>query len=87
MKIGYSTFSEQGQRRDNQDYIQIVTDKEKQRAVFVLCDGMGGHAMGGMASKIVATSIARDFKSSVPKRAQEIHEMFMRASWTLDTMS
>ena len=47
MKIGYSTFSEQGQRCDNQDYIQIVTDEEKQRAVFVLCDGMGGHAMGG----------------------------------------
>ena len=87
MKIGYSTFSEQGQRRDNQDYIQIVTDKEKQRAAFVLCDGMGGHAMGGMASKIVATSIARGFRLSTPKTTEDIHEIFMRAIWTLDTMS
>ena len=86
MKIKYSTFSEQGPRRDNQDYIQIVTDDANESAVFILCDGMGGHVMGGMASKIVATSIARDFRFSAHKSEQDIHEALMRATWTLDTM-
>lgn len=52
MKIGYSTFSEQGPRRDNQDYIQIVTDDANERSVFILCDGMGGHVMGAWLRRL-----------------------------------
>lgn len=40
-----------------------------------------------MASKIVATSIARDFRFSAHKSEQDIHEALKRATWTLDTMS
>lgn len=87
MNIEYSTFSETGRRRENQDYIQIFVDKEKKRAAFILCDGMGGHAHGGLAAKIVATSIARDIKQNLSADRTGIHAMISRASWTLDTMA
>ena len=87
MNIEYSTFSETGRRRENQDYIRIFVDKEKKRAAFILCVGMGGHAHGGLAAKIVATSIARDIKQNLPADRTGIHAMISRASWTLDTMT
>lgn len=57
MKITYNTFSEKGPRSEKQDHIRAMTDAENGRYSFVLCDGMGGHAMGGTAAKIVAASI------------------------------
>ena len=87
MKIEYSTFNETGRRRDNQDHIQIFFDPEKSRAGFILCDGMGGHAHGGLAARIVATSIARDIKQNPPADRTGIHAMISRASWTIDTIA
>lgn len=49
MKIEYTTFSEAGTRPYNEDYIRIVEIPEQDRTLYVLCDGMGGHAMGGQA--------------------------------------
>ena len=46
MKIEYTTFSEAGTRSYNEDHIRIVEMPEQDRTLFVLCDGMGGHAMG-----------------------------------------
>ena len=85
MNIEYRTFSETGCMRENQDHIQVFVGKEK--AAFILCDGMGGHAHGGLAAKIVATSIARDIKQNLPADRTGIHAMISRASWTLDTMA
>ena len=85
MNIEYRIFSETGRRRENQDHIQVFVGKEK--AAFILCDGMGGHAHGGLAAKIVATSIARDIKQNLPADRTGIHAMISRASWTLDTMA
>lgn len=87
MNIEYSTFNETGRRRDNQDHIQIFFDPEKSRAGFILCDGMGGHAHGGLAARIVATSIARDIKQNPPADRTGIHAMISRASWTIDTIA
>lgn len=87
MKITYSTFSEKGQRHENQDFIKTVEDKENERYAFILCDGMGGHSMGGMASKIIATSLARDITATFPKKGKDILGIVSRASHTLDTMS
>lgn len=85
MKIEYSTFSETGRRRENQDHIQVFVDKD--RAAFILCDGMGGHAHGGLAAKIVATSIVRDIKQNPPTDEKSINAMISHASWALDTMT
>lgn len=87
MKIEYSTFSEKGPRHENQDFIRAVADEDKRRYVFILCDGMGGHAHGSMAARIVATSIARDIRLNPPIDENSIHSIISRAAWTLDTMS
>lgn len=87
MEIEYSTFSETGRRRENQDYIQVFVDKDNDRAAFILCDGMGGHAHGGLAARIVATSIVRDIKQNPPTDEDAVKAMTSRASWALDTMA
>ena len=87
MKITYNTFSEKGPRNENQDHIRTMTDAENGRYSFVLCDGMGGHAMGGTAAKIVAASICRDIMRKRDVDEGNIRSMISRAAWTLDTMS
>ena len=87
MEIEYSTFSETGRRRENQDHIQVFVDMDKDRAAFILCDGMGGHAHGHLAARIVSTSIAKDIKHNSPKVENNVHDMISRASWALDTMA
>lgn len=56
-KIRYASFSEAGVRRDNEDYCKVVTDPGNDRYLFVVCDGMGGHAMGEVASLVVCEAI------------------------------
>ena len=87
MKITYSTFSEKGPRHENQDFIRIVTAEDKGRYAFILCDGMGGHAHGGLAARIVSASIAKDISKTPPADEAGIRAMISRASWTLDTMA
>ena len=87
MKITYKTFSEKGPRSENQDHIRVMSDAENGRHSFILCDGMGGHAHGGLAARIVATSIARDIKYNPPLGKAGIDAIISRAMWTLDTMA
>ena len=87
MKITYSTFSEKGVRNENQDFIQTVIDEKNGRHAFILCDGMGGHAQGGLAARIVSSSIARDIKQNTPADMESIRAIISRAAWTLDTIS
>ena len=87
MKIRYKTFSETGRRRDNQDFIQIVDNEAEDRYAFILCDGMGGHAHGSLAARIVSTSIARDIQKNNIADKEGINDMISRAAWTLDTMA
>lgn len=67
MKIYYGSFSECGPRRNNEDYIAVRQMPEQNRSVFVLCDGMGGHDNGEVASKLVAEHIC-DYWVKNPKR-------------------
>lgn len=50
-KVSYATFSDKGERVANEDSIGVVT-RENERAFF-LCDGLGGHGMGDVASSLV----------------------------------
>lgn len=56
-KVRYASFSEAGVRRDNEDYCQVVTGPGNNRYLFVVCDGMGGHAMGEVASQVVCSNV------------------------------
>lgn len=51
--------SKKGTRENNEDYIVYSSDSisPTQTRVIVLCDGMGGHGHGEVASKIVADSV------------------------------
>ena len=53
----YIQFSEKGPRMNNEDCINIVEIADK-RILFVVCDGMGGHSCGEIASKTVCDSFS-----------------------------
>ncbi len=57
MHIKYITFSEIGRRRSNQDVCRVVEMPEYNRTLLVVCDGMGGHAMGDVAAETVSDAI------------------------------
>lgn len=57
MKIHYATISETGKRRKNEDAFRIVNSEDGRRWLAMICDGMGGHAMGEVASETVADAI------------------------------
>lgn len=57
MKVYYETFSECGPRQKNEDYIKVIELLQTERFMAVLCDGMGGHCNGDIASKLVAEHI------------------------------
>lgn len=84
--IKYASFSECGVRRDNEDYCQVVANLEENRYLFVVCDGMGGHAMGEVASQVVCTAIC-DYWNSAPSDSDAetvLQEAFCSASEALD---
>ena len=57
IKIQYSTISETGKLQKNEDAFRIVSMANERRWLALVCDGMGGHANGEIASKIVADAI------------------------------
>ena len=62
MKIHYATTSETGRRRNNEDAFRIVNNEDDNRWLAVVCDGMGGHAMGEVASETVSNAIVDYWK-------------------------
>lgn len=67
MILEYRTFSECGPRWKNEDTLGFVVMREQQRAMFILCDGMGGHRSGNIASQTVVKSICNYWHGN-PKR-------------------
>ena len=57
MKIKYTTFSEAGVRRANQDVCRVVEISECDMILMVVCDGMGGHALGDVAAETVCNAV------------------------------
>lgn len=47
----YSTYTSNGSRSINEDAIGVF--KKNNKSMFILCDGLGGHGMGDVASKLV----------------------------------
>lgn len=89
MTIKFSTFTECGRRADNQDYVNVVCKDNSDDMVFVVCDGMGGHTMGDVASTTVGTTISNYWKKN-PKRTDSRKKMLdacHQASVALDKKS
>ena len=56
-KYMYTVFSETGKRIANQDICRVVEMPEQNRCLLVVCDGMGGHAMGDAAAETVCNAV------------------------------
>lgn len=65
--ITYSTYTDVGGRKLNEDSLKVVDLGEKK--LFVVADGLGGHGKGEVASALVADVISSlfDEKSSIKK--------------------
>lgn len=69
-KVEYAALSDIGfRRRNNQDSyaVQIAHDREewaRRGHLFLVADGMGGHAVGELASKIAADTIPHTYQKS-----------------------
>ena len=58
MKLRYAARTDVGMRRDHNEDFFAVIDEER---LFVVADGMGGHASGEVAAKLAADTLAEFF--------------------------
>ena len=86
-QVKYASFSERGVRSNNEDYIQTVANTVDDRYLFVVCDGMGGHDKGEVASQVVGSAICEYWEQASFERDVKsvLREAFKQASEALDT--
>ena len=86
MKITYTAISEVGKRGNNEDAWRVVDLPEKNRWMGVVCDGLGGHAMGEVASETVSDVIADywEKQSDTPDCKEKVVDACCNASKELD---
>lgn len=82
MKIEYTTFSETGKRRENQDICRVIEMPERNRTLMIVCDGMGGHSMGDVAAETVCNAICEFWRNNpdVPDSETKVAEACKAAS-------
>ena len=89
MNIKYAVISKAGKRQDNEDAYKIIEMPEKSRWSGIICDGMGGHAMGEVASQTVVDTISNFWNASAdrPDEESKIKEACLKASKAIDERS
>jgi serine/threonine protein phosphatase PrpC len=63
LNITYSTLSNRGERAINEDFLDVRITEEKKD--FILCDGLGGHGNGDVASRFVVQELKRALEESM----------------------
>lgn len=89
MRIRYATISKTGRRSNNEDVFKVIDMPEANRFLGLVCDGMGGHAMGEVASETVANAIEGYWKAhlQVPDSRDKMDAACAHASQALDKRS
>lgn len=89
MKVNYATISKAGRRSYNEDCFNIIDSPEKDRWMGIVCDGMGGHAMGDVASKTVVKAISDYWEkfSNMYDREEKVVKACKKATVAVDLMS
>ncbi|MBQ0057224.1 MAG: serine/threonine-protein phosphatase [Bacteroidales bacterium] len=81
MKIKYATICEKGKRTNNEDKVKVIDMQDKNRWTAIVCDGLGGHSLGDVASEIAINTISKywvrninvtDSKEKVVKACEEV---------------
>lgn len=60
----YAIMSEAGSREENEDYADGIMQENTEEGCFVLCDGLGGHGQGEVASHLIVGEILTRYKKS-----------------------
>lgn len=85
MKIVIDTpigFSDLGERGLQEDAVRPLIDNlSSQDCLFVLCDGMGGHHRGEIASDTVANSIQHHYKENDIDASEESLRLLIEEAW------
>lgn len=71
MKIRYATISKEGRRSNNEDFFVVMDLQERGRFGGIVCDGMGGHACGEVASETVAHAVSAYWEQHAEERDSE----------------
>jgi len=89
MRITYATISKAGRRSYNEDCFNIIDSPEKNRWMGIVCDGMGGHAMGDVASKTVVKAISDYWEkfSNMYDREEKVVKACKKAILAVDLQS
>jgi protein phosphatase len=69
MRIKYAYISKTGRRSNNEDYVKVTDKSDEQRWLGVVCDGMGGHAMGEVASETICNAVSSYWEKATEKDA------------------
>ena len=72
LNIAFSTLSETGGHPVNEDFLDVSVMPE--RFSFILCDGLGGHGNGDIASRFVVQQMKRALE-----RSESIEESILEA--------
>lgn len=86
VKIQYATISETGKRKNNEDAFRMISMSDGNRWLAVVCDGMGGHDKGEVASETVADAIVNYWRKAVDEidSKDKVEKACLKARVALD---